>query len=309
MAELGADDLRAWLDLGGGEEFADLLQRFEAAHLSYRELDFDRHNAAVLQVLLELDRDQFARSGPQRQNVWEMAWEERLEAFARSGDLSQLTPVYFSANSLIRLRGRFIQPARASFQQEFSALYREGLFRKYFQAVEHVFEFGAGSGYNLIQLHQLFPHLSLHGLDWSEAAVQLIENLGRAGRPLSGRRFDFFAPDPSLELPPGSTVLTMCALEQIGSSFEPFLAFLMSRRPALVVHMEPLLELYRGDDLLDYLGQRYHLQRNYLQGYLPEIQQLAKQGRVEILHIQKVPFGNHYHDGYSTLVWRPIESH
>ena len=308
MAKLHSADLSSWLGLDGSEMLDDLLERFTEADLSYSDLVPDEHDATVLQTLLELDRDQFARSGPERQCVWELAWGERLRAYEQEGDVHQLTPVYFTANPLLRLKGRYVRPSRPSVQSEFSALFREGLFRKHLASVDHVFEFGAGSGFNLMQLRSLFPRHRLTGLDWSEAAVELLQSLGQRGHGIDGTRFDFFHPASELALPKDCAVLTMCALEQIGTDYQPFLDYLLVNRPALVLHMEPIFELYRSDCLLDYLAQRYHLQRNYLRGYLPALQDLVRQGRIELLQCHRVPFGNQYHDGYSTVIWRPCES-
>ena len=82
--------------------------------------------------------------------------------------------------------------------------------------------------------------------------------------------------------------------------------FLLDRSPALCLNMEPLCELYDQGNLIDYMSYRYHKQRGYLDGYLTRLKQLEGESRIEIVKIQRVLFGNLYHEGYSFVAWRPI---
>jgi hypothetical protein len=69
--------------------------------------------------------------------------------------------------------------------------------------------------------------------------------------------------------------------------------------------MEPLLDLYDQDNLVDYLAVRFHTFRGYLSGFLPRLRQLEAEKRIEILKVQRMNFGSLYHEGYSFVVWRP----
>jgi hypothetical protein len=123
---------------------------------------------------------------------------------------------------------------------------------------------------------------------------------------VTGRHFDFFEPDPDMKLDAGSGVLTMCALEQIGPRHERFVEFLLQKKPQVCVNMEPLLELYEDDNLVDYLAMRYHRKRGYLDGFLTSLRNLAAAGRIEILDVRRFFFGSIYHEAYSYVAWRPL---
>jgi hypothetical protein len=43
----------------------------------------------------------------------------------------------------------------------------------------------------------------------------------------------------------------------------------LALRPKIVIHLEPLAELYDPDNLADRIPQTYHRQREYLEWYLP----------------------------------------
>ena len=63
-------------------------------------------------------------------------------------------------------------------------------------------------------------------------------------------------------------------------------------------------ELYDQNDLFDYVAAAYLRKRGYLQGFLPRLRELEREGVIEILQVQRT-FGSLYHDGYSFVVWRP----
>src|SRR5258707_14365208 len=85
------------------------------------------------------------------------------------------------------------------------------------------------------------------------------------------------------------TVLTVHALEQVGAGWQPFVDFVIARRPRLCVHLEPLVELYETAPLDD-LARRYHRKRRYLDGFVPAIKALAAHGRAEILTLRRTAF-------------------
>jgi hypothetical protein len=122
---------------------------------------------------------------------------------------------------------------------------------------------------------------------------------------IAGRKFDFFAPDR--ELVPGSQsgVLTMCALEQIGDRFGPFIDYLLANRPKRVVHVEPTLELYDPASPHDKLAIEYHTQRKYLKGLLPALRKLESDQKIRIVFQRRLRFGSRFHECFTATVWEP----
>jgi hypothetical protein len=126
------------------------------------------------------------------------------------------------------------------------------------------------------------------------------------GFRVQGHVFDMFAPDTRLAIGAKSGVFSSGALEQLGTNFGPFLSYLLEQKPKIVVNINHLTELYDPEKLLDYLAIKFERRRNYLYGFIPELQNLERAGKVEIIKIHRSYFGSLPHDGYSYVVWRPL---
>lgn len=287
---------------------ADTVREVQRAGLQFTALTQGERDEVILNILRRLDSGSLAASGEQRHEIWEKAWGERYSAYVRNGfERSGLVPSYMQTGQVLRLHHEFVRAISPNFEMSFSDVFRRWLFREYLGNPKTVYEFGCGSGVNLTLLAELFPAAQLCGLDWAESAVNLIKTIAEKQQlPLEGRRFDFFNPDDALLLAPGSAVVTMCALEQVGNRHDAFLKYLLEQRPGICLHMEPLADLYDANNLLDYLALAYHRRRNYLDGFLPRLRVLAEDRRIEILCSRRIAFGNLYHEGYSFVVWRPV---
>lgn len=273
----------------------------------YRKLIGAERDQVVLDVLKRIDSGPLPVAGKDRKGRWEMGWSENLESFLREdGDLSQLVPKYVRPNQVVRLGREYVRPLNPQFELAFYSVLRLWLFSEYLAEAESVYEFGCGSAYNLVALAKLFPEKRLHGLDWAVSSVRLVDAIAEVHHlNMRGRQFDFFAPDPSLQLTAPCAVVTMCALEQVGAQFEPFLQFLLQKSPGLCLNLEPIYELYDENHLVDYLAMCFHKQRGYLSGYLTRLRQLEAEKRIEILKTHRTKFGSLFHEGYSFVVWRP----
>lgn len=275
---------------------------------SYRRLTQEERDALILLVLNRLDG--FTQVGAHRHNIWEMAWGDVASCYAASqGDLSALEPSFIGATQEIRLGGDFAVPTEPKFEMNFFRVFRLWLYKKYLGDARRVYEFGCGSGFNLAALAQLAPDKELIGLDWAKPAVDLMNGFAqKQGFNLTGREFDFFAPDPKLKLGSGSVVMTFCALEQTGERFRGFIDWLLEQKPDLVMHMEPIFEFYDPTRLFDALAMRYHQHRHYLKGFYTYMNELVAAGRVEILKARRMGYGSLFHEGTSMLIWRPVSS-
>ena len=149
---------------------------------------------------------------------------------------------------------------------------------------------------------------SLVGLDWATASQRIISEVVASGQEtnLSGHNFNFYEPDYSLPFTSNTGVLTVAALEQVGDRFEPFLQFLLAKRPTICVHFEPIDELLDGDSLLDRLTVLYCRKRNYLQGFLPRLRQLEAAGQIVLRQVQRTYQGSYFIEGHSLVVWSPV---
>lgn len=283
----------------------ELLQQFD---FRYEAVTGVERDAIILDVLKAVDSGNFKVSGKERKNDWEQGWQENLDAFVGSGyDIAALAPKYISKYDVSRLFQQYIKPCDRMFELNYYTVYRQYLFSTFLKPFDAIFEFGCGTGYNLAVMNNLFPDKRVMGLDWAESSVNIANALGRQlNAPISGRRFDYFLPDCTLEIPANAAVITLNSLEQIGGDYQAFLDFILAKKPALCINAEPILEMYDDNNLIDYLAIRYHKLRNYLSGYYDALKLLEAQGKIRIAHAQRVPVGNYFHEGYSFIVWHVI---
>jgi SAM-dependent methyltransferase len=302
------------------QDFADMLGTVPAqladsvcdaikrADFRYEKLTQAERDDVILRVLKRIDSGHLTKVGEHRKEIWERGWEENLDAFSSKGfALETLIPRFMRPEPTLRLRQDYVKAINPNFEFFFHDVVRRWLYTAYMADCDSVYEFGSGSAYNLVAIAELAPHLKLVGLDWAASAVSLANLIGENHKiNLSGRKFDFFHPDPELSLGSGDAALTICALEQVGPRHEEFLDFLLLKRPSICVHMEPILDLYDPDNLVDSLAIRFHNFRHYLTGFLPRLNQMQADGKIELLKVCRLGFGSLFHEGYSIVVWRPL---
>ena len=286
------------------EMCGDLLSKkydFRYALAINRELE-----GILLYVLKAIDEFSLTASGKGRRGDWQKGWKENLDTFIGNGyDLSALIPKYMFKANAKRLFFRFILPYDKNFELNFYNVYRNYLFKKYLSKYDYAYEFGCGTGYNLVIMAQLFPGMKLIGLDWADSSIKLVETIASAyDFNMKAHQFDYFNPDYALSVSENSVFITLNSMEQVGNNYHEFLRFIFNKRPALCINSEPFLELYNESNLLDYLAIKYHKKRNYLAGYLDALKELQDKRKIEILEIQKVPFGSVFHEGYSFVIWK-----
>jgi hypothetical protein len=126
----------------------------------------------------------------------------------------------------------------------------------------------------------------------AEPACEIVNSMRRLrGWNTEGRPFDFFHPDHSLDFPADSVVFTVGALEQTSTRHDAFIDFLLAKKPKLCVFIEPIYEWYDPSNLADHLAIRAHDLRNFWKGFPGRLQQLAREGRVEIIKQKRADFG------------------
>ncbi len=285
----------------------DCLETMERADFRYRTLGKKHRDAVILKILRRIEEKQFSIAGREGKERWERGWEENLNNFIKSNyDMAELIPKYVRQNQVCRLNQEYIYPISPHFEFNVFTVLRLWLFNKFLPHVGSVFEFGCGPGYNLVLLGKLFPDKRLYGLDWSEAAVETVNLLGtKFNSNISGRTFDLFNPDYDLHIPSKSAIITIGCLEQIGDSSMLFIEFARVKQPDICIHVEPVVELYDDNNLVDHLAIKFHRCRNYLTNFLPNLMELQKSGKIEMISVKRVYFGSLFHDGWSLIIWKP----
>ena len=296
---------------GADEPLPQLCQDLISQHnWSYRVLQGDEHAVVLAQNMDEAQSTSLAPAGRVGRRHWYKVWAESLATFHDTESLEALVPPYKDRYRPLRLDGEYIMPEDPQFERHWHEVYLRWIFLTY-PLNDVLYEFGCGSGFNLMILASLSGNQRLVGLDWSESAVRLIDELnGHIGgtKKLQGIYFDFFAPNISIRLNPSSTIFTLHALEQTGRRWEHFMQYLRDQKPALCVHIEPILEWYDPEDPFDQVAMAYHQKRRYWVGFPDYLKQLEQEGKAEIIKMRRVLFGSRHIDSYSQIIWRPLGS-
>jgi hypothetical protein len=275
---------------------------------SYEVLLGEERDRVILDVLKRLESDTQKVGAPERRDVWERGWREALTEYVH-GNFSpiKLVPKFIRKNQIARVNKQYVRPANPNFELRCVEVLREWMFREFFSDVDEVHEFGCGTGFNLVSLAKVFPDKRLFGSDFVPASIELVnETAKHLDLRLSARLFDMISPPDDYAMAPGSGIFTFGALEQLASQFERFLRFLIDRHPGICVHVEPTVELYDENNVVDYLAIRFHRKRGYTEGLLPRLQKLAADRQIELLRVVRTNFGSLMMEGYNLLIWRPL---
>lgn len=283
----------------------DKLNNFD---LSYEELNDLDQQREIIKQLIRNKEDKVVVGTDERSSVWENGWSENLCDLQRSKSIESLMPKYFRRGQPFRLFQKFIHSDNYKLDYEFGRVLKSCLFEYYFKPFDNVYEFGCGTGFNLVEIAEMFPDKQLFGLDFTKASGEILKILNNdLGYNLTGSRFDFFKPDKTFHIKQNSAVYTAAALEQVGTRWDAFLEYLLSEHPALVLHLEPIEELYDTDDsVLDYLAMDFNKKRGYLSGYYTKLKELDAEGKIHIIDARRTFFGNWNDESYSLIVWKPL---
>ena len=282
-----------------------LKEDFNKADLNYRFLNKLEKEKLCLEIKETIDSGKLSKSGPEKLEIWEKGWGENLSNFIDSQDLNSLKPKFVRDGLVKRFQGKFIVPRNPEFESIFFSLIRRAIFEKYFSSCKSIYEFGAGTGHNLIAFRKLDSSKKLIGTDWSKKAVNLMSELNKINHiNIETFVFDMFKPRLNMKLNKSSGVLTVGALEQLGSNFWPFLFFLLRQKNVkYFIHFETFNEIYDLDTIEDSLAIAYCKNRNYINGFISALEFLESYGIVKIIQKTRT-FGSQFHEGYSFLVWK-----
>ena len=280
--------------------------KLEEENLSYRLVEGAEYDTEILNCIKRIQSDTQIVGTSERTVVWENGWMENLVEFRDNLDTECLGPKYFHSGLPIRFRKGFIKSDNPKFQITIDLLVKRCLFELYGTPYQNIYEFGCGTGYNQVVLHEMFPDKELYGFDLTNSAVEILKLLReKLGYRVTGKTFDFTKPDKSIKVPENSVVFTFAALEQIGEKNQAFIDYLLEQDVDTVVHLEPIVEVYDDNNLLDYLAKWFHTKRHYLSGLLPYLEQLETDSKIELEKVQRLHLGNHNHEGYTLIVWHP----
>lgn len=304
------DFLHGWASSG----FLDSLTTWSSSEdlLFPARLLSETERVGLLASIADELKGNLEKSGSHRIDKWERGWSENLERLGHAGLESALIPGYFERSSIVRVGPNFFEVESGAAEAHLLGLLVgtvvEGVAKS--MDVGAIHEFGCGTGIHLARLARWFPERRITGYDWTKASVAIVNRLrDEWGMDnLAGIEFDFFEPNPDVALASTDLVLTVAALEQVGSNYQEFLSFLGAKKPGVVVNIEPIGELLDLESYAGQLSRDYFLKRNYLEGFLTHLERLEQEREIEIIHAGRSGLGSRYIEGYSVVVWKFVDN-
>ena len=281
-----------------------LKQTITEYSLEYRELTTLERDNYILHVINVLTGD-ITKAGDHRIMEWENGWGENLNKFIKTKNIDYLIPRYNGKNRIVRWMGDVVMPITENFDYKIHICFVDAILQHYLKNVDNVFEFGCGPAYHLIRLKEFNKCLNLNGSDWTKSSQDIIKEINKVlDTNINGFNLNFFTPNNSIDIPKSSGIYTVAALEQVGDNFKEFVNFLIEKKPKICIHMEPIDELLNDDKLIDSLSIKYFRKRNYLDKFLPYLEELEKNNKIEIIVKQKTYSGSYFIEGHSLIVWK-----
>lgn len=261
-------------------------------------------DALLLAILKRILSDTQVIGAPYRTMEWEKGWIENKEKYTNSRNLIDLLPRFVRNNQPIRWRGNFFAPSSPNFEQSYIQIIRGYIFERFLINIDALYEFGAGTGHNLVHASEMLGTLQLIGTDFVPSAVELMKTVAQeTGIDLHSELFDMLNPNYDLKVVSNSAALTFGSIEQLAGNYEEFVSFLINKQFKICIHIEPTLEFYREDSLVDFLAIQFQQKRGYSSG-LGSF--LSSHSRVDLVHSGRLGFGSLLMEGYNLFVWRPL---
>ena len=265
--------------------------------VEYAYLDYYEKSGLMDQIRSHID----TVGARPTQKQWDAAWQEIYDA-----ELNDPMWLQSNANRLSLIAGtifRWNQEYITAVDPKLEKKYHEGVVKNiiqhYFSNVDYVVEFGCGTGHNLRTVQAQRPDIRVYGSDFTASSLKCLDRLD-----IPGFKFDLRDSDDRsvpMELKHNHSrvgILTVGALEQVGSYFSNFIKFCRSFQPSECVHVEPIVELYDDSNPVDRLAIDYHHARGYLSGFFPA---LKEDGLLK--SYERSTFGNSFNEGYTVLRW------
>lgn len=282
-------------------------REIDSLALEYDELPRARELEEIKRLIDDIFLVDLVAASRKREPEWEDGWTQNLRDYKEHSMPRDLVPKYFGKYPVNRLSQKLVSSDVEDFELKMLRSLQAWIFDEYLSNFPSVYEFGCGTGHNLLFLRKFNVAANLIGLDWVDSSQALISLICKQTNDskLSGQKFDYFNPNNELILNPDSAVFTVASLEQIGSEYLPFVDFIMSSKPKLVVHIEPFEDLLDSYNILDNLSIQYMRKRGYINGYCEYIQNLESQGKARIHRFQRSFIGSRFIDGYTVMIWSP----
>lgn len=292
------------LDFNFSEETKKIIDSYDVSLTKLSEEELNNNFQFIEELLLKPD---IVRAGSHRINDWNNGWNENNVEFEKTKDVNSLIPKYFAKYKFVRFDNEMYKVDNEKTELNMLRVLQHYVYEKYCKNnnFQNFYEFGCGTGHNLLALNRMNNGGNFYGFDWSSSPINIFENIRKnINQNFNFDVFDFTEPNYNVNMKENSVVFTFAALEQIGNRHEKFIDFLINKKPKLCIHLEPIIELLDEQNILQNFSVKYINKRNYLSNFYTKLNSLNNSGKIEILDAKRTTFGSFLIEGYSLIVWR-----
>lgn len=278
-----------------------------STNLRYQPVQGVELENLILEILQRIEVDSQVVGAPERKQKWQNGWNENLHELHSSGDEnSSLVPKFIRPGAPIRWMQRYVRTEDPLFELNYVKILRSWFANRFFSQVENIYEFGCGTGFNLLEISKIFPQKNFFGSDFVQSSVEIVQTLASKHNPIkAGQVFDMLRPNQSYEILPNSAVFTFGAIEQLAGDIDPIFEFFLKSKGELFLHIEPEADFYDQKNLFDHLAYKFQTKRGYSRGISRKLRELESAGRLQIIDSRRLFFGSLFMEGYNLFVWRP----
>lgn len=308
---LAASDFKLLLNTNLNVGTVEYISNFD---FNYRKLTSKETRKIIIDTRF-LISETFSKSEPKRKFNWCQLWNSLQDDFIKSdGNLKKLTPPWFKKiKPILRYQNHYISPNDSDFELYFINVLQKVYAENFLLDFDHIYEFGSGSGFQILSIAKHLPRKHFYGVDWSDAIINIMAFVDKTkggdvdlkDSTFWGGQFDFFNPDLTFILNDNAAVITFCALEQMGSDFKELLKYFLMQKNVTFIHLEPSEEFYNGKTDFMKIASEYSIHRNYLNGYYSELKKLDNEGVISLAPVLKL-LGSRFHDGWNLFSWKKI---
>jgi hypothetical protein len=291
----------------GAKELSRLcLELIEKYNFKLSKITGTERDELILKIVKRISEDKQIVGAPDRTEVWHNGWAGNLEAFRSRPDAEDvLLPKFIKSNQPIRWMKEYWWPENEQFEKNYIDVIRAYIFSEFMESCNTIYEFGAGTGHNLLAASEIYPEKRLVGTDFVQSSVDLIREIGEVKSiDLKSEIFNMLKPNQDLNLDSGSGVLTFGALEQLAGKLDNIFDYFLQQPASIYVHIEPAIELYDVTLIEDYLASLFQGRRGYSAGLVSKLKAMEKGGQIELLECRRLGFGSLMMEGYNLFVWK-----
>ncbi|WP_037353036.1 class I SAM-dependent methyltransferase [Selenomonas sp. FC4001] len=176
---------------------------------------------------------------------------------------------------------------------------------KYWVEDSPLIELGAGYGSMLLKLAKHFNPCGVYGLEYTDNGVwALSEFAKRCNIDIHMGKCDFFELSKEIQLPANGVIFTSYSLMYVPELSSGFLDYILEMKPRVCINIEPCYEYYSTSSLHGALCKKYVEVNDYNRNLVEILNSGEKDGRIEILEVEKNSFGENALSPASFIAWK-----